>query len=722
MTPTPTPTPTPTLLAVAIAAALSTSAVRAQDRPDAQLNEVQVVVITAEKRLTRMQETPVTVTALTEEALAAANITSVAMLQNAVPNVLIGNPLGQGVLLAYIRGIGTANPVFSQDPAVSVYIDDVYLTRSLGANMDFFDIERVEVLRGPQGTLFGANSPAGAIRVSTIKPDLGEGFAMRGQAIFGSFNERGINLAANVPLIDNRLAARLVVQGGSRDGVQTNLADGSKAGTRDFSAVRLHLLGKVNDRWSVLLSANDFDNKVVPLSGVNFRAADGSDLFLIPGYDKRNFSSEMKVRYDNTQSSGVTVDVTGNLGWADFRSITARRKLGFEARSDGDATTNALFDNTQNLDNEQLTQEFNLSGQQGRWRWLLGAYAIDEKSDFAWHVRVLGSVVNPPLGVAPGFQVFDQHKKSWSVFTHQSVALTDRFTLSGALRWTTESKDFHVVGYTPTAVVDYGMPPGVPQAGFDLRQKKTWSAPQWRVAADQKFTRDVFGFASVSRGFRSGGFNGGARSIAEASAPAFNPEFVTTYELGLKTDWLARTLRLNATVFYSDYKDQQVAFLSDGVRFGTNTMNTKISGLELESVWQPTRGVRLFANASTLDGKTDSSTFHFVPNAKYQYAAGVDFNGQAGPVMNWFFGVNYFRTASYNVSTALDPMRQVDGYGNLGARAGLASSDGKWKLELVGANLLDDYWPVFSFNIPRLFTVRTPNQPRTISLKLSFSH
>jgi iron complex outermembrane receptor protein len=721
-----TRTPLPTLLAAAVAAALGPGMAQAQaqqDKPDAASpNAVQEVVVTAEKRVTRLQETPVTVTALSEDALAAANVTSVASLQNVVPNILIGNPLGQSVVLAYIRGIGTANPVFSQDPAVSVYIDDVYLSRSLGANMDFFDIERVEVLRGPQGTLFGANSPAGAIRISTIKPDLLEGFSLRGQAIFGSFNERGVNLAANVPLVDNRVAARLVVQSGQRDGVQTNLADGSKAGTRDFTAVRLHLLGKIDDRWSVLLSANDFDNKSVPLSGVNFRDASGADLFLTPGYDKRNFASEMKVQYDNTQSRGLTLDVNGKLGWADFRSITARRTLGFQSRNDGDARTVSLFDNSQVLDNEQITQEFNLSGRSGAWRWLAGAYAIDEKSDFAWHVRVLASAVNPPFGVAPGFQVFDQHKKSWSVFTHQSYELSDQLTLSAALRWTAERKDFHVVGYTPTAVVDHGMPPGTPQPGFDLRQSKSWTAPQWRLAADYKFSRDAFGFASASRGFRSGGFNGGARSIAEASAPAFNPEFVTTYEAGVKTEWLARTLRLNATAFHSDYKDQQVAFLSNGVEFGTNTMNAKISGLELESVWQPARGVRLFANAASLHGSTDSSVNHFVPNAKYQYTVGLDLDGALSPTLNWFVGTSYFRTAAYDISAVLDPLRRVPAHGDLGARAGLASSDGKWKLELTGSNLLNDYWPVFSFNIPNLFTVRTPNQPRTFSLRLSFNH
>ncbi len=715
-------TPTLTRLARCIAIVWVPAMAAAQTTPPTTPEGVEVVVITAQKRIERSQEVPIAVTALSESGLAALNITSAANLQIAVPNVIIGNPLGQSILLAYIRGIGTANPVFSQDPAVGVYVDDVYLARALGANLDFFDIERVEVLRGPQGTLYGANSPAGAIRVSTIKPDLSDEFTLRGQATFGSFNERGVNLAANVPLVNKRLAARLVVQNGSRDGVQTNLTDGSQAGTRNFTNARLHVLGKIDDNWSVLLSANTLDNKARPLNGVNFRASDGSDLFLIPGFDKRNFNSEFKVSYDNTQAQGVTLDVNGKLGWADFRSVTAKRTLGAESRVDGDAKTSALFDNTQLLDNTQLTQEFTLAGQSGALRWIAGAFLIDEKSDFAWHVRVLGSVVNPPLGVAPGFQVYDQKKTSWSLFTHQTYAVNDKLNLTGALRWTDETKDFHVVGYTPTAVVDYGMPPGTPQAGFDIRHKKSWGAAQWRLAADYKLSRDAFTFASVSRGFRSGGFNGGARSIAEASAEGFNPEYVTTYEAGVKTEWLQRQVQLNATVFQNNYKDQQVAFLSTGVQFGTSTHDAKIYGLELESVWLPFKGLRLFANGGTLHGSTNSTVNAFVPNAKAQATVGFDYAGATVSGLKWFIGSNYFRTAGYDLSAALDPLRRVPAHGDLGARIGVASDDGSWKLELGGTNLLNDYWPVFSFNIPKLFTVRTPNQPRTVTLKLSFTH
>ena len=186
----------------------------------------------------------------------------------------------------------------------------------------------------------------------------------------------------------------------------------------------------------------------------------------------------------------------------------------------------------------------------GRVNWLVGAYYIHEKSNFLWDVnflQYLPTSVQAANGLLPNFQLFDQVKEGWAVFTQETWKVTDRLNLTGGVRWTHESKDFHVVGFRETAPVTEGTPPGTPLPGFDVRQEKSWSAPQWRVAADYALTPDALVFASAARGFRSGGFNGGARSLAEAVAPPFDPEFATTYELGAKTEWFQRRLRANAT-------------------------------------------------------------------------------------------------------------------------------------------------------------------------------
>jgi len=682
------------------------------------------IVVTAQKRKEKLQDVPISMTALNQDALDALNITSVANLQAAIPNILISNALGQTNLLAFIRGIGTANPVFSQDPAVGIYVDDVYLARAIGANMDFFDMERVEVLRGPQGTLYGSNSPAGAIKIITRKPDLTAGLDATATVTAGSFNERGVMFATNLPIVKDTMAARLAVQTASHEGYQTNLANGTKAGTLDSTSVRLHVLTKLSDKWDLLVTGDDSRVRTVPTGGVNFAGAGGVDLFTTPGFNKRDFFSEMPDPHDTTSHRALTANLHGQLAGADFRSISAYRTLYENLNADGDGTVSAKFDNTQILKNEQWTQEFNLSGERGPFNWLVGALFMREKTNFFWDVRVL-RVVAPPLGLGPNFEVYDQTKNSWGVFTQDSWKVNDRLTLTGGLRLTEETKDFHAVGYLPTEVVYNRIPNGTPIPGFDIARKKTWNAPQWRLSSDYRLNNDVMVFASAARGFRSGGYNGGARSIAEASAPPFNPEFVTTYELGAKTEWFNRRLRLNATYFQNHYKDQQVAFLAGagaGAAFGTNQIDANMRGWELETVLTPTKGLRLFANVSTMNGDTNSATIAFVPNAKYQGTAGFNYTQSMNNGLSWFLGGNYFKTAAYDVSTALDPLRKVAAHGNLGARAGLSSDNNRWKLELVGSNLNNDYWPAFSFNIPGLFQERSPNDPRLISLKLTVNY
>ncbi len=725
------------LLSSCISALFSSASVAAQSAvpPGASDGAIAVeeITVTAQKRREKLQDVPVSVTALDQESLAALNVVSVTTLQAAVPNIVVSDAFGANTVVAYIRGIGTVNSAFSSDPAVGIYVDDVYLSRSLGANTDFFDVKRVEVLRGPQGTLYGSNSPAGAIKIVTVKPDLTSGFKVKAEATAGSYNERDLNLAVNLPIVDDKTAARLVIMSRSHDGYQTNLVDGSKTDTLDNLGVRLHLLTKLTDRWDLLLSADDLRSRIVPKQFVSFYDAGSKgtvDLFNTPGFNKRDFYSKM-TRYDNLDNQGFTANLHGRFEGADFRSISAYRNLTEEVNQDIAGTVLDRFAVHQRLNNNQFTQEFNLSGERGPLNWLAGAYFMREKNDFLWNVNYL-QFLNPvpPSPLAPNYQLFDQIKNSWALFTQESWKVTDRLTLTGGLRWTQETKDFHVTGYSQTGQVDTGVPgvpPGTPIPGFDVRQKQTWSAPQWRLATDYKLTKDALAFVSAARGFRSGGYNGNARSLAEAIAPPFAPEFVTTYEVGAKTEWFGRRLRFNPTYFQSVYKDQQLAFLNTGGAFGTSTADSKISGWEFETLLTPVKGLKLFANLGTLRGEITSTNspppFLFAPDPKYNYTVGFDYTRPAGNGMNWFVGANNFKTASYNLANNHDPLRVIPAHSNLGARVGLASDNGRWKLELIGNNLRNAYWPVYVFDIPSLGAqVRAPNNPRTVFLKLTLNY
>lgn len=715
------------LLSSCVWALSSSNPVAAQTAVPADANAVKIeaIVVTAQKRIEQLQDIPMSVTALTQDMLDQFNVTDINTLQAAIPNILFGNVGSVNTVTAYIRGIGTANAVFSQDPAIGIYLDDVYLTRSLGANKNFFDVDRVEVLRGPQGTLYGSNSPAGAIKIVTTKPDLKGGFRFKGEAIAGNYYERDLNVALNMPISEGKAAARLAVMYANHDGYQTNLVDGSDGSTNDSLSARLHFLAKLNDKWDVLLSGDTTRVRNKPTNGVSYLTTPiGGDAFTAD-FNKRDFFSEITDRYDNVDNHGFTAHIHGKLDFGDFRSISSYRKLNANLNQDVDGTALNRFTAHQELGNKQFTQEFNLSGRQGRVAWLVGAYYIREKNDFLWDVNFLQYL--PPAvlvaaGLTPKFQLFDQVKNSWGVFTQETWNVNELLALTGGVRWTQEKKDFHVVGFNETALVTHGVPPGTPVPGFDIEQEKTWGAPQWRVAADHRLGDDALVFVSAARGFRSGGFNGGARSIAEAVAPPFDLEYVTTYEVGAKTEWLNQRLRINATYFHNDYKDQQVAFLSTNGVFGTNTVNAKMNGIEIETVFKPIKELTLFANLGTLTGDTNSSTVLFAPNPKYQYTVGFDYARSAGNGLSWFISSYFFRTAKYDGSSEHDPLRLIPAHSNLGARVGLQSDNGRWKLELIGNNLNNDYYPLFGFNIPALQTqVRFPNDPRTIKLKFTLN-
>ncbi|TMG80454.1 MAG: TonB-dependent receptor [Betaproteobacteria bacterium] len=642
-----------TLLSTCISALFSANPAAAQvPAPGAATATIPAITVTAQKRTELLQDVPISETVLTPETLDLLNITNVNALQAAVPNILFLNVGSSNTVTAYIRGIGTANAVFSQDPAIGLYVDDVYLTRSLGANRYFFYVERIDVLRGPQGTLYGSNSPAGAIKIVTVKPSLTKGFQFKGEVGYGKYNEREADVALNIPIVENRMAARLVVVTGDT--------------TR---------------------------NRDIPTNGVSFLTTPaGGDAFNTPGFNKRDFFSEISHRYDNVDNHGITVNLHGRLPWGDFRSISAYRKLEEKLNQDVDATILNRFTAHQELDNKQFTQEFNLGGDMGPVNWLVGAYYIHEKNNFLWDVnflQYLPTSVQAANGLLPNFQLFDQVKEGWAVFTQETWKVTDRLNLTGGVRWTHESKDFHAVGFRETAPVTEGTPPGTPLPGFDVRQEKSWSAPQWRVAADYALTPDALVFASAARGFRSGGFNGGARSLAEAVAPPFDPEFATTYELGAKTEWFQRRLRANA-------------------------------GFEFELLARPIAGLTLMANLATLTGSTNSLATQFAPNPKYQYTLAADYTQPVGYGLVGFIGANYFHTARYEGSATHDPLRAVPAHSNLGARIGVGSDNGRWRFEVIGNNLENNYYPLFSFNIPPLMTqVRFPNEPLTVMARLT---
>ena len=697
---------------------------------------IETVVVTAQKRSEDIQKVPIAVTALTGADLEARGIVDVKDLSSSIPNVNIDQVTGaQAAVKFFMRGVGSDNPVFSGDPAVGVYYDDVYVARAIGAMFDLFDVDRVEVLRGPQGTLYGNNSPGGALKIVTAKPDL-DRIIVKGDATVGSYNQRDGSLAVNLPIIDDKLGMRMVLTTRNHDGYQTNLATGAKAGDQGQTSGRIRLLAKPNSDLEILVGADFARARDVPGEAVNFGGYSNGqfvDLFTQPGFDKRDFYSALP-SYEHMDTAGGNANVLYHMGWADLRSITGYRSLRYELLGDVDGSIRSNFEPHQRLAESEITQELNLSGSAGPLKWLVGAFYMHERNDFLWDVKVFQS-----LGLPQTFQVYHQDTDNFALFTGEEWAVTKRLTLSGGLRYTAETKDFKVKGYNTTVSVYEGMPQGTlasgvdPRTGltvpFDFDRKKTWDAWQWRAAANYNVTDDAMAYVSAARGFRSGGFNGGARTVAQALADPFEPEFVTTYEGGVKTDWWSHRLRVNATYFYSDYCNIQEAYLTNG-GFGTVTANATIQGLELETQLIPLEGLNIYGTLGTLSSHIDSTSnvLKYVPH--YEFTLGFDYHF---PFTSWgdaYFGATYYNTDKYSVTASVDPALMAQAWADVSAKIGFETNDGHWRFELSGKNLTDEYHIYNGFDLRvgpppplgYLSTVRYPNDPRTISFKVSFSY
>ncbi|MEO0997051.1 MAG: TonB-dependent receptor, partial [Pseudomonadota bacterium] len=536
--------------------------------------ELEEIVVTARKREESLQQIPIAVTAFDAEALAALSASDLAALGSFTPNLNLaysqGNSGGSN-LGATIRGVGQFDYLVTTDPGVGVYLDGIYLGRTTGAVLDLLDVERVEVLRGPQGTLFGKNTIGGAINVVTRRPaDSLDGEA---RLVVGDESRTDARLSVSGPLADN-LAASLALGINNRDGY-VERADGIDLGDVDQRIARAALSFAPSDRVDLLFAADHTRQRqnsapsllaeVNPGGSVlglwNAFVADPAPIAAADVDIDSNFfsTSQTGTNRNDLDVTGlsVTVDVDLTPG-LQLRSITGWRDMEAVFGRDGDNTA-AQYVHTQNTVNQdQLSQELQLIGEGERARWLAGVYYFSEDaSDF--NRPRLGSglfdaleALPAPLGppgaacaapfVAPGCPgnpinvALDldlnvstaQEVTSLAVFGNLDYALNDRWAVNIGLRWTDEEKDFFVSSFRENsgAII---LPPGT-TAG------DSWSELSWRLGLDFRPGDEMMYYAALSRGFKSGGFNG--RPTAAFAVDSYDPEFITAYEIGVKSDLL----------------------------------------------------------------------------------------------------------------------------------------------------------------------------------------
>jgi iron complex outermembrane receptor protein len=606
-------------------AALADASVDRSDQATAG-QALEEVVVTARKRVESLQDAPISISVFSASDLQARGVEGMEDLTRYAPNLVVqsnpGNGSSTAVAAVYIRGVGQDDFQPTIEPGVGIYIDGVYLARSVGALLDVLDVERIEVLRGPQGTLFGRNTIGGAISVTTKKPD--SDFSGFGEITFGDDQRINGRAALNVPLTDN-LFGRISVGSFNQDGYVERLNGDDDLGSDDTLAGRIALRWVASEDLEVNFSADatrdresgapyvisgiqyDNFNSFVTLNNVlatgdPFSCHTPAELDNPRCYNDRyvlapDRSAGTYPQYSDLDVRGVSLTIDYDAGPVDLKSITSYRDLESEFARDFDGSDLRIADLYEALDQHQFSQELQAlgSGFGGRLSWIAGLYFFDEGGDNPSLVELL------PATLMSGGEF---GTTSWAAFSQATVDLTQRWSITLGLRYTDEEKEFtpdqYVVSvHVPPEILP--LPPGTPLLPSIT---KTISAQEWTplVSVSYDWTPDVMTYASYSEGFKSGGFT--QRVFPpEPSIPTFDPEYVKVYELGFKLTGAGGRLRLNGAAFHTQYDDMQVltANLTRVGPFIENAAQAEIDGFELELAAIPANGWNVQAGVGYLD-------------------------------------------------------------------------------------------------------------------------
>lgn len=674
---------------------------------------LETITVTAQRREENSQSVPIAVNTISGEDLALRGATSFQTLFSAVPNLTV---TGLYTSSAYIRGVGSSSGSPNNEPSVATYIDGVYMPSAFGlTSLAFNNLERMEVLKGPQGTLFGRNATAGVIQL--ITPDPQHEFSGNVGLGYGNFEAFSGNAYLTGGITENLAADVSVLYEDQNGGWGYNPAFQKEInGIQESIAVRSKWLYTPSDSTKVNLvfDYNNFDSDMgnVQMVPGSFAAADGVTTY--PG--KYNSLEEIAV-YESEQY-GASVRIDHDFGAVHGASITAFRNVTSYSSTDQDLTPAPLGLSQTWNDSDYLMQEFQLSNANpGRVDWLVGAFLYGNEIGGADPRRDTGPNVNPG-----GFrEVWGKQKgRSYSAFGQATIEVVADTKLTLGLRYTDETHEAE--GHVENQAGQVFSGP--------FHDKTTFDPFTWRIALDHQFTPDVLGYVSYNRGFKSGGYN-----LISPGSAAFDPETVDAYEVGMKSELFDSRVRLNVAAFYYDYKNLQVAVApGGGGQLFTNAAAARNYGLDLSLDVAATDNLTLSMGLGLLDaeytdypdatGRTISGAGYPIPNAK-------------GAELPHSPPITGFVSANYLVPTAIGDIRATANLSYLdriyispdnGPKkpdATMLSSSIEWwsqsaspfGVRIWGKNLLDTYYIVQMVESSNGW-YQSPNAPRTYGVTL----
>lgn len=684
--------------------------------PVAALEEV---TVTAEKRKESLQDTPISIAAFSGEALETKQIASLADMTTLVPNLQISPHPNTGTTVrAMIRGIGEPSAVQTRDNPVAVYIDGVYVGRGQGLASELAELERVEVLRGPQGTLYGRNATAGAINFITKAPQLGE---FSGQQAFtvGRFDEFRSRTSINIPVGDT-LAFDLAYVINKKHGFVQNLGAGSsRFGDTDRHGARGAMLWKPLDTFEARYTYDStwLEDTSLYVAAVPFYPAEGR----LP---RSGTSGAVPLRPGDSHVQGhnltLNYEVAANLT---IRSISGYREVRDETNQAYNPAVVRPFlplYNFSTTDQRQFSEELQFIGDafDGGLKYVGGLYYFRESGDGLAQTTTLAAR-NPRL--------FDWMNKAYAVFgqaTWTPGVLDKRLHLTLGARWSKDEREASVFetripNVGPTTVV-------INAAGASSFDDVS---PSGTVQFD--ISPDINVFARIAKGYKTGGFNPTASSAA-AFALGFDPETLVSYETGIKSEFLNRRIRFNATAFYSDYDDIQTNVfnpINTRIFDVINAGKAEIKGIEIDVTAMLLEGFIVsgsygyvdpeFKKVVDLGGNDITPGFHFPHAPKNSFTLGADYKSPQTPVGIVDVSLGYgWQDKFFGVTTGGNII--ADSYGLLNGRIGLSDVAGieGLKIAVWGRNLTDETYYATHFAFGDV-AVAMFGEPRTYGVDLS---
>lgn len=685
--------------AVTLALSIPTAQFATAQAAGDEISGLQEVVVTARKRSEDLQKVPVAATAFSAIDLERQQAFGLEDLHLSVPNMTITrNNTGSNGAQIYIRGIGRDNSTWNEESGVAVYVDDVFMSQQIGSLLDFNDFERIEILRGPQGTLYGRNSTSGAVKFVVRRPQF-EPLYGGVDLTVGSFDRLDLRAHVGGEMVDDRVAMKLDIA--SRTGgeyvtrpASSVIAPGEKLNGLDRQSFRLSTVIKPSSSTEIYLvgdytTAEDDLNTPISIAAVNgVFGPRFNDLYV----------SDPGVPNDN-KFTGYTLNGQASIDFGSWqlKSITAYRSIDDKLNGDLDGFSFIPIDFLQRTEFDTLTQEFQFNGSVGGSTYVAGVYFLSED--------LSANALNVFLGNLRTLS--DQETTSYAAYADFTLPVSDKLDVSLGGRYTRDKKDV-----SQSAVNAAGTPTFTDAAG-----SKTWSEFSPRVALDFQANDDILMYASWGKGFKAGAVANGRPPAADQANVFTEPEVSTTIEVGLKSQLFDNRLRLNVALFDTQYDNQQASFRDTTTNvIRVVSADAEIKGAELEATWLPIDALTLSLNVGWLDSEyTDVQPGHpafairdriqlkQVPKNSGRFSAEyrMPVPSLAGQVT---FGASYLRSSEIPRDLANNPIATTPSYSVVDAQLGYESDDGRWRVGVGGENLSGEtYWTMATAPFARFY-------------------